>query len=110
MTGLRYNIININLKIHTMKAKVENFRSTRSGREVANQFLITIGDKEIFQSYDSIIATKEYKNGKKVVVLDSYYWDYSRTTSKYRNEFLGETTKETQSKIDAKIYKLKNLN
>jgi len=31
-------------------------------------------------------------------------WDYSVTTSKYRNQFLGETTKETQAKIDSGQY------
>ena len=35
------------------------------------------------------------------VVLDKTYWNYSVTTSKYRNQFLNESTKETQAKINS---------
>ena len=31
--------------------------------------------------------------------LDHYYWNYSTTTGKYRNRFLGEDRKETEAKI-----------
>jgi len=44
------------------------------------------------------------------VILDKKYWNYSKTTSKYRNKFLNETTKETQAKIDSGEYVLKDLN
>ena len=88
-----------------MKYNVENMTSN-SGYSVANQFIIRDGDKEIFKSYNSIIAIKE--NG--TVTLDSYFWNYSLTTSKYRNIFLGESTKETQAKIKSGEYKLANLN
>tara|TARA_R100001530_G_scaffold60360_3_gene43622 strand:+ start:342 stop:611 length:270 start_codon:yes stop_codon:yes gene_type:complete len=87
--------------------KVANFRSN-NGNPIANQFLISEKDKETFQSYRSVIAIKNYKTGK--TYLDSYYWDYSVTTGKYRNQFLGETKAETQKKIDSKEYILKNLN
>ena len=59
-----------------------------------------------FQSYESIIAKRE--NGQ--VTLDEMYWDYSPTTGKYRNIFLGEDKKTTQKKIDNGTYKLANLN
>lgn len=87
--------------------KVENMTSPRSGREVANQFVIT-GDNgaQVFQSYGSIIAKIE--GGR--VTLDEFYWDYSRTTSKYRNEFLGEDTETTRKKIASGEYTLTNLN
>lgn len=85
---------------------VSNFESPRTGKPVANQFLIRIGDMEVFQSYQSIIAVK-YK-GK--VYLDKHYWDYSVTTGKYRNDFLNELKAETQAKIDSGEYKLKDLN
>lgn len=95
--------------------KVSNFESS-NGNKVANQFLITTSDgahPEIitFQSYDSVIAIK-YINiyGQEHVKLDQKYWDYSKTTGKYRNQFLGETKAETQKKIDAGIYILENLN
>ena len=87
--------------------KVSNFTSS-NGNKIANQFLIREKEKETFQSYNSIIAVKNYKTGK--TYLDFYYWDYSVTTGKYRNEFLGEGIAETRRKIKEKIYKLKNLN
>lgn len=60
-----------------------------------------------FQSYDSIICLIDNKGQ---TYLDDKFWNYSKTTSKYRNQFLNETTKETQSKIDSGEYKLVNLN
>jgi hypothetical protein len=89
--------------------KVSNFTSN-NGNKIANQFLITEKDKETFQSYESIIAVKEYKKNERKVYLDEYYWDYSVTTGKYRNMFLGEGIAETRRKIKEGIYKLKNLN
>jgi hypothetical protein len=86
--------------------KVRNFVSNTSGREVANQFIIEDGNKTVFQSYNSVIAIKE--NGK--VVLDERYWDYSNTTGKYRNQFLGENKKETERKIADGTYALADLN
>lgn len=61
-----------------------------------------------FQSYDSIIVYIDNYLGR--TYLDQKYWNYSRTTSKYRNQFLGETTKETQAKIDSGEYVLADLN
>lgn len=84
---------------------VKNMESS-CGNLVANQFIIETDNAIFFQSYQSIIAKKE--NGK--IILDENKWDYSVTTGKYRNQFLGETKKDTQRKIDAGIYKLANLN
>jgi len=84
---------------------VQNMLST-SGREVPNQFIIQNDGKLFFQSYRSIIAMKE----KGQVTLDEHYWDYSRTTAKYRNMFLGETTADTKRKIASGEYKLADLN
>ena len=89
----------------TNKTKLRNMGS---GRGVANQFIITTAEGEYFQSYKSIIAFKPYGDGK--IVLDSYYWNYSTTTSKYRNEFLGESTEETKKRIKAGEYVLEDLN
>ena len=93
--------------------KVENMTSAK-GNKLANQFIISeeLPTKtiEYFQSYDSIIV----KRTKVVMVwrvyLDKKYWNYSRTTAKYRRQFLGETKAETQKKIDSGEYKLVNLN
>jgi len=88
----------------------------RTGKPVANQYVIEANDDNtdlvsnysIFQSYDSSIVLKNHNTGK--VFLDEKYWNYSVTTSKYRNQFLGESTKETQAKIDSGEYKLVDLN
>ena len=101
--------------------KAKNIISDR-GNPITNQIIITDTkkDRETFQSYDSIIAIKEYKperysyavpeEYKTNVTLDEYYWNYSRTTSKYRNDFLGENTDRTRQKIKDGTYKLTNLN
>lgn len=86
--------------------KVENMQSSR-GNDVPNQFIIKADGKTIFQSYASIIAVVDEAGN---VTLDSSKWDYSNTTGKYRTQFLGETKKETQAKIDSGVYKLANLN
>ncbi len=76
------------------------------GNTVPNQFIITDNGDEYFQSYKSIIA----KRSKGKIYLDNYYWDYSVTTGKYRNEFLGEGIAETRKKIASGEYILTNLN
>ena len=81
--------------------KTENFNG------VKNQFLISTSDGLYLQSYNSIIAFKS-KDGK--TYLDDYYWDYSKTTGKYRNMFLRETKKDTEKKIKDGTYILTNLN
>lgn len=97
---------------------VQNMKSPRTGAKVANQFIMTqtggiLGNfikRETFQSYDSIIVVKTVWQDKTEIELDETYWNYSRTTSKYRNEFLGETTEETKKNIKSGLYKLVNLN
>ena len=81
--------------------KVENVQSSK-GNKVPNQFIITTetpeGNKvEYFQSYETVIAKKIYDNlGCDVVetFLDKKSYNYSVTTSKYRNLFLGVTNKQ----------------
>ena len=90
-----------------MTAKVRQMTSSSSGNPVANQFVIYTNYGTYFQSYNSVIALRD-NNGK--ITLDDYYWDYSRTTSKYRNEFLGEGTVDTRAKIDSGEYELADLN
>ena len=85
--------------------KVENMRSAR-GNKVANQFIINDNGAEYFQSYRSIIAKKS--QGK--IYLDEYYWDYSTTTGKYRNQFLNEGIADTRKKIQSGEYILTDLN
>ena len=88
-------------------AKVENFKSFRSGNPIANQFKITLQNgTEVFQSYNSIIAVKV--DG--ITFLDRTCWDYSNTTSRYRKEFLNEDTKTTKQKIKDDVYVMLDLN
>lgn len=88
---------------------MESYKGT--GDEVANQFVITVdtdkGRVRVFQSYNSVIAIRD-ENGK--ITLDENKWDYSQTTSRYRNQFLCENTAETKRKIKAGIYQLADLN
>ena len=90
--------------------KVENIESSK-GNKIANQFVIT-DDKqnEYFQSYNSMIVKKDYENDQVKIFLDQKYWNYSNTTGKYRNIFLGETIKDTKAKIKSGEYILTDLN
>lgn len=85
--------------------RVEQMKNSK-GVAVKNQFILHDGESRIFQSYDSIICCISIAG----IVLDPVYWKYSRTTSKYRAQFLGEDTKTTQAKIDSGEYTLSNLN
>lgn len=88
------------------KVKVSNMESD-SGRPVPNQFYIETPEGRYFQSYSSVIAFQPF-DGK--LHLDESKWDYSRTTGKYRNQFLGEGIAETRKKIANGEYILTNLN
>ena len=99
--------------------KVRNMTSNRTGREVANQFIIedeghgangNFIKREVFQSYNSVIVERIVWPDETRVTLDRDNWDYSTTTGKYRNRFLGETRKETEAKIKSGVYKLVDLN
>ena len=77
-----------------------------NGNSVANQFEIETDDATYLQSYDSIIIKHAHNEGR----VYEYYWDYSTTTGRYRNMFLGENKGVTQMKIDSGEYILTNLN
>lgn len=86
--------------------KAQNMTSS-NGNSIPSQFIIRDKNGRYFQSYQSIIAFIDYEGN---VSLDAKTWDYSRTTGKYRNIFLGETKKETEAKIKSGKYKIANLN
>tara|TARA_R110000851_G_scaffold114153_4_gene239154 strand:+ start:3312 stop:3605 length:294 start_codon:yes stop_codon:yes gene_type:complete len=96
-----------------MKTKTKNLRSS-NGNFVANQFetIQTKKDycKHIFQSYETIIATIEYKNNSKKVLLDNNALNYSRTTSKYLYQFMLMNRQEIEKEIKENKIKLTNLN
>lgn len=72
-----------------------------------NQFRIITDEAVIFKSYTTNIAAK-LNDGS--ILLDAEKWNYSQTTSKYRNQFLNLTTKETEKMIASGEIKLVNLN
>lgn len=74
---------------------------------VPNQFVIKTDVGKYFQSYDSMIA---FKGDDGTVILDEKYWNWSKTTNKYRNDFLGEKLASTRAKIESGVYKLADLN
>lgn len=93
-----------------MKAELGNFECVRqmdgNNGPVKNQFVIQTDKGLVFQSYSTIIAAKV--DGR--VLLDRDAWDYSVTTGKYRNRFLGEAKRETERKIKDGVYVLVDLN
>ena len=90
-----------------MRIKVHNMQSPSSGRDVANQFVIETEDGRYFQSYNTVIA-RIPNSGP--VELDRDDWEYSRTTARYRNLFLGCNTDEVRARVKSGRYKLVNLN
>ena len=93
----------------------------KTGKPIANQFVIDRICPESFQigvKYESGILGYAFQSYRTVIAfmyrgqvyLDAKKWDFSKTTGKYRNQFLGETKKETQNKIDSGEYILTNLN
>jgi hypothetical protein len=55
-----------------------------------NQIVCITNEGTFFQSYNSVIAIRKNDGS---IELDENYWDYSKTTGKYRNKFLGEDEK-----------------
>ena len=88
---------------------VNNFRNMQSpnNNPIPNQFIIWSDEGTYFKSYNSIIVFQP-KNGQ--IQLDKKYWNYSKTTGKYRNIFLGEKCAETKKKIKSGEYILNDLN
>ncbi len=89
------------------KIKTYQMTSPRTGNPVANQFEIYTPEGKYFQSYRSIIA---FVNKFGQIMLDEYYHNYSRTTSKYLTQFLNMNTKERTRAIENKQITLTNLN
>ena len=64
--------------------RVENI-TNKQGKNVANQFIITDGNKVAFQSYDSLICEIENK-----AITFTQKYNFSPTTAKHRNAFLSD--------------------
>ncbi len=70
-----------------------NYSSEKSQR-------ISTNEGDFLYSYGTLIAG--IIKGK--VYLNEKYWDYSTTTGKHRNQFLGEGIAETRKKIKSGEY------
>ena len=95
-----------NLKQKIMKKSIERMPAHGCAGLSRSHFIITVGKKKYFQSFQSLIAIND--DGK--ITLDRYWWYYcTKTTCAYRNKFLGEDRKTTEKKIESGEYKLANL-
>lgn len=95
---------------------VQNMVSPRTGKPVANQFIIETEKGEYFQSYKTTICLR-LDNGLDPVsaLLDDgtsgYGWDYSNTTRRYLYQFLGvDSKKDILEGLKSGKYQLANLN
>ena len=86
------------MKVTTMTSSVGNLAPTQ----------VIVNDNGItwFTSYGKNIV----KITSEGIFLDEYYWNFSRTTGKYRSIFLNEDKKVTDKKIKSGEYTLVNLN
>ena len=62
------------------------------------------------KSYETCIAFKGYGSLEGALYLDRESWDYSKTTSRYRNQFTGLTTAQTKAGIKDGSIILTDLN
>lgn len=77
------------------------------GNPAANQFVINADNGVYFQSYDSVIAQKNYSDGK---IYLSPSWDFSKTTLKHLYIFLRDYTRFSVNNKKDVEYNIKNGN
>lgn len=90
--------------------KVEQLKNSRTGRPVANHFVIKpgINGVEFLQSYSTIVAMI---NDTGLCFCDRDFWDYSPTTVKYVTMFLGlDSAKDLRRAIKHELVQLTQLN
>lgn len=89
---------------------------SRGGNPCANQQIMSDPHGETFVSYGTKIAYRSHEKygvgseKRHKIILDENYWNFSRTTGKYRNEFLGFGTEDCRKGIKDGTIKLANLN
>tara|TARA_B100000900_G_scaffold322240_1_gene281602 strand:+ start:1989 stop:2300 length:312 start_codon:yes stop_codon:yes gene_type:complete len=88
--------------------------NTRGGNPSPNQCIMSDPHGETFVSYGTKICYRSFDlygpERRPKYVFDEYYWNYSRTTGKYRNEFLGMGVQECRKGIKEGWIKLTDLN
>jgi hypothetical protein len=92
---------------------VENMTS-RSGNIVPNQVILSDMTGKTFVSYGSKIVYQSKDRASDglplEIVMDDRYWDYSRTTGKYRNEFMNMGVQQVRDHIKTGRIKIGDLN
>jgi|TARA_B100001939_G_C16599286_1_gene470274 hypothetical protein len=74
-----------------------------SVRAIANnQYIISVDDRKVFQSYNSKVAEK---NDGQIILYEPYWNMFSATTNKYLLRFLGELSiKDVRAKVESGEY------
>lgn len=90
----------------TQTKENETMPKIKVSQQTNSSNIIEVDNIQFLQSYNIIVACK--KHGK--IYLDCNKWDYSNTTLKHLNSFLGQDTRETRKKIKTGDFILTNLN
>ena len=104
------NKININVRLNGDNKYYHAFQCALFTENLLKYGYDNITKEEIKNngiSFDNSVIVKKESDK---IFLDKQTWNYSVTTSRYRNIFLDESTKETQKKIDSGEYILTDLN
>ena len=99
------------MSLENIKSKSHVFLNPNTYKRVNNHHVINLANDKgeqltRFYSYNSCIVQIVGSR----ITLDKYYYNYSKTTSKYRNMFLQLDSKEVEKKIASGEIELANLN
>ena len=77
-----------------------------------NHIVIYVKGGKYLQSYDKIIAfVNEPREGEsRKVYLDKEYWNFSKSTARHRNSFLGLSNSYVNDAVRNNVFIMKNLN
>ena len=78
-----------------------------NGKPCANTTIIATNGNKTLYSYNRAICRADSHNN---IILDPVYYDYSTTTARHRNSFLGVTTAQLKHMINNNLVKFANLN
>ena len=88
--------------------------TSRSGNVVPNQTILSDMTGKTFVSYGSKIVYQSKDRASDglplEIIVDENYWDYSRTTGKYRNEFMNMGVQDVRNHIKEGRIQVGNLN
>tara|TARA_B110000971_G_scaffold68881_1_gene70582 strand:+ start:77 stop:385 length:309 start_codon:yes stop_codon:yes gene_type:complete len=88
--------------------------TSRSGNVVPNQTILSDMTGKTFVSYGSKIVYQSKDRASDglplEIIVDENYWDYSRTTGKYRNEFMNMGVQDVRNYIKEGRIQVGNLN